>query len=780
MTPEEKAKKDLLELQKLADQLGYSVNNLWSSDPLKYVNEITTQFIKWDDELNNINSDLEGLVSLMRANLQEISKSNVAINNSRSAMRGVISLTQQLANDRQKIVDLDKKQLENLLEKSKIRLQELKRLEDEGNLTSEQLNNVQEFIKLNEQLVNQTRERLDFEKEIQKTQGLSTGIATTMQGFLKKVGATKLSDQLGLDDAIKKNREFVKDQLLAINNGEKSAFGSSGLVNNLKSAGNLVKNLGSNLLKSLGPAALLIGLVEALLDLDKSTGDMAKQFGISYNEASKLNQEVNAIAFNTSDIFIDAQSLNKSFMQLSSALGTNTMLSKEMLTTFTELTERAGYSVEAATTLSKLSLITNKSSKDLATTYLGQVKLLNIKNGLAINEKALLNDISNVSKATLITFSKNPQELAKASFEAKKLGLELKDLEKVGHSLLDIESSINKEFEAEQFIGRELNLEKARMFALTKNYAGLAQEINKQGITASSFANNMNTIQQEALADAFGLSADEMANMLMEGEALKKVGADSNKDAKEKFDLLVKQVGMEQAIKQFGDEQLANQLNSVSQQEKFQKMLSKLQDIFTQIAEPLIPVLEIFGDLFELIGPLGTLISKNLGVPLNAIKVVVGFIQDAFIGIKGLITGKGFGDFGLSNTKSSLKGLGSAMNESLGGEAFKMVTGKNVLSIDDGEIDSKGGLVVSGPKGSIQMDNNDTFIGNKNGVVAGTDLFNNNSNPSSNLLGNKMDIMINKLDNLISAVNKGMVVNLDGNKVSQELLSPLSLNDRRI
>src|SRR5690606_20861321 len=127
---------------------------------------------------------------------------------------------------------------------------------------------------------------------------------------------------------------------------------------------------------------------------------------------------------------------------LNTSLGTSAQLNGEMLTTYTELTKQAGYSVDTATTLSKLSLVTGKSSKDLTTIYLGQVKALNLKKGLAINEKALLNDISNVSKATLITFSKNPAELAKAAFEAKKVGLELKQIEGIQSSLLDIESSI--------------------------------------------------------------------------------------------------------------------------------------------------------------------------------------------------------------------------------------------------------------------------------------------------------------------------------------------------
>jgi hypothetical protein len=137
----------------------------------------------------------------------------------------------------------------------------------------------------------------------------------------------------------------------------------------------------------------------------------------------------------------------------------------------------------------------------------------------------------------------------------------------------------------------------------------------------------------------------------------------------------------------------------------------------------------------------------------------------------------------------------------------------------DGVIDPKKGPIVSGEFGSVQLHKDDQ-------IVAGTNLFPKKQNISkpnqpndegitqlykddqivvdtnlflekqpttksiqpndggitqlSSTLGNKMDIMINKLDGLINAVNKGMIVNLDGNKVSQELLTPLAIANRRI
>lgn len=598
------------------------------------------------------------------------------------------------------------------------------------------------------------------------------------------MGLSKLSEQMGIDDAIQKTRDYTKEMVIA---QQESGAGGSGLVNNLKSAGNLAKNLGSNLLKSLGPVALIAGaiamIVDAMLSLDKLAGETAKQFGISYEQARGLNDEINQMAYNTGNVFIDSQKLNQSFLELSEVLGTNVMLSEEMLVNYTQLTQQAGYSKEAAATMSKLSLLTSKSSKEIAANFLGQVKAQNIKNGLAVNEKILLNDINNISKSTLLTYTAQGNELGTASVKAKMLGTDLKNLESISQSLLDIESSIGAEFESEVMTGKQLNLERARYAALTGDLGSLASELNKQGITAVSYG-KMNVIQQEAQAKALGMSREEMSNMLMEGEALSKIGVKDKEAAREKYNQLVKQLGTEGAIKALGDEQLANQFASTSAQERFQATLAKLQDIFTQMAEPLMPILDVFGEIFTLLGPIIKLVMGNLMPGFKMIGLTISFISDTLKSIIGLFSGDGI-DF--SSTGKAFDGLIGSFNNTIPGKLITEVTGeKPIDTADDGIIGSDGGLMVSGPKGSVSLDKQDTILGNKNGVIAGTNLLGNGDGGSSNLsvlsstLGSKMDIMINKLDNLVVAVNKGMVVNLDGNKVSQGLLTPIAINNRNI
>jgi hypothetical protein len=369
-----------------------------------------------------------------------------------------------------------------------------------------------------------------------------------------------------------------------------------------------IKSIGPSLAKALGPAAIVMELVQAFLQLDQLAGDTAKSMGISYSEATKLNSEFNSIANESGNIFVTTKGINESYNQINQALGTNGQISKDLLVTQTKLVKQAFYSVEAATMLSKLSLATGKPAEEITTQFLGQVKALNLVNKTAINEKALLESISKVSKATLATFANQPGKLAEAAYEAKRLGLELDQLEGIQNSLLDIESSIASEFEAEVLTGKQLNLERARYYALTNDLAGLSKELAAQGVTQAKFA-GMNVIQQEAVAKAMGMSREAMGGMLLEQEAISKLSQGDTEENRKKLAILKERGFSMQAIAELGQEEFDRQLESASIQDKFNASVEKLKEIFVGLVDPLLPVLNAFSSILNYISE-----SKLFGV----------------------------------------------------------------------------------------------------------------------------------------------------------------------
>lgn len=489
------------------------------------------------------------------------------------------------------------------------------------------------------------------------------------------------------------------------------------------------------------PLLILKEVAEAFLRMDKSSGEIAKNLGISYNQAIGLNSEFNSIATNSDNLFITTQNLSESFLAINETLGTNSSINQDLLVTQTELVKQAGYSVEAATQLTTLSLATGQSSKDITTEFLGQVTLLNAQNKLALNEKTLLESISKTSKGTLVTFASQPKELAKAVFEAKKLGLELSQVEKIADGLLDIEQSLTAEFEAEVITGRQLNLERARFFALTNDLAGVSKELAAQDITRASFA-KANRIEQDAIAASLGMSRDEMGEMLLEQEALTKLSGIEGATAQDRFNNLVKEVGLEEAKKQIGDETLANQLASVSTQEKFAQSISKLQEIFVSLVDPLLPVLEVFSSVFSVVNSIVKLLDpvlKTVGVIVSAFNIFDG--------------GASFESALSKQARSMEQNWGMKVNDGIAPSS------KGPFTIRD----SYGATAITARGDSLAVSPNVTREGRNSGTML-------------------------DYDKLADAIAKGaekgtaratVVTNLDGDRVSTRLQPSLAVNTRR-
>lgn len=606
------------------------------------------------------------------------------------------------------------------------------------------LEDLEETKKLNDVYIDQLKEQKtlldDIDKNLKNQLGFTPKLLSGLDKSLAKLGLPDLGFGKALDDTRK----------LAIQsktNGEE-----------FKTWKTYTKQVSSNLSESFSKANLMqvgIGLlVEAFLKIDSMTGTTAKNMGISYQTATQLNSSFVNMANSSGNIFVTTKGINESFNQINAALGTNGEISAEILVTQTELVKQAGYSVEAATMLSKLSLATGKPTKEIAANFLGQAKALNLVNGTAINEKQLLEDISKVSKDTLATFASQPGKLAEAAYEARKLGLDLEKIKGTQSALLDIESSIASEFEAEVLTGKQLNLERARYFALTNDYAGLAKELGKQDVTRASFA-KMNVIQQEATAKALGMSADTMGGMLMDQEAMSKLSGIDGDNAKEKFDNLVKQVGMEEAKKRLGDKTLAQQMESASIQDRFTASVEKLKEVFITLVDPLMPVLDAFSSILNIIG---------------AVMKGVGWVFDKLNGL-GPILGKMATTLAAAAIAAFM--LGTSLTLGVGAAVILAAAAGGVAAYKAYMPGLAEGGTVTGA-GSIMVGENGPEILSAQPGATVTPL--NKLNAATQQSSPAIDY-----DKMAQAMSRVQVqTNLDGVNVSRKLQTPMGIATRKI
>ena len=778
-------------LQQLASALRKDFSSFNLNPVAEDASLISELLAKWEDEMEAISRSSTDIAASFKNVVQEISKTNIGINGVKKSFNSLTDIARQLSYQQQGSNKLTLEQIQKLktkaeqertnlaIQKQVLETQKQQLIaENQSNSLSlsqkrrnrKEIENINSALRESQSIIDATDQNYQDlitqlnlaetqQKRVNEALGLGGNAIKGMETALNKMGLGGLAKAMGLDEVQKKMQKIAEEI-------EASGEDTSKFSNKFKVLKGGVGEIGNQLKKSLSDPLVVIGflvtqLKDAFLSLDTMIGNTAKSMGISYNTAADLNSSFVQMAGNTGNVFVTTKGINESFNQINKALGTNGVLSEDILVSQTELVKQAGYSVEAATMLSKISLATGKPTKDIASNFLGSAKALNLVNGTAINEKQLLEDISGLSKDTLATFANQPGKLAEAAYEARKLGLSLEKLKSTQDSLLNIESSIAAEFEAEVITGKQLNLEKARYFALTNDYASLAKELAAQDITRDSFS-KMNVIQQEATAKALGMSADTMGGMLMDQEAMSKLSGIDGENAKEKFDNLVKQVGLEEAKKRLGDEELANQMASASTQEKFNASIEKLKELFVTLIDPLMPILGIFGDIATLVGYIIT--------PFTALTSILNGVADGLGTVVGFLVAAG----------AAALVLNSSLTFGIGTAIALAAAGAGIVYLKNQAKPKTPGLAVGGTvtgEGSIMVgEKGPEILSAKPGATV-TPL--NKINAATVATQQSQAIDYDKMAQAMSRVK--VQTNLDGVRVSSELQkAPMGIATRKI
>lgn len=414
------------------------------------------------------------------------------------------------------------------------------------------------------ELEEKARERLKVEEEIdKKVRGFSvlSDLANSIPGLRQFAGPFK--------EAEKAAREVAEE-------------GGTGLE--IFAAG------GKKLLAAFGPITLLVTAFNFLKDVafnvSKQTTEIGKSMGISAENSRDFRSQLVEIQNTSKDIFNTTANLVKAQGELSQAYGATRGFTQQQLKDQILLTERAGLQAESAAKIAMLSSLTGQSSEDSLKNVISQTAALEKASGIRLDDRQVLEDVAEVNGQIAATLGNNPGRIAAAVVQTRRLGLTLEQARSISKDLLDFESSIESELEAELLTGKELNLERARALALQGDFAGSAAEVAKQAGSLAEF-NSMNVLAQEALADAAGLSVDELADSLAYTENLNKLGAQSKDLVEQRVKFLKEQGRVEEAnrlAQSIGNEKEALEaIKKVDAQTKFNQALEKAKSIFADL-----------------------------------------------------------------------------------------------------------------------------------------------------------------------------------------------------
>ena len=567
-------------------------------------------------------------------------------------------------------------------------------------LQKELLGGIEKQKGITEKLVDDIKEYEDFLKEVVKDQGIGADAVEAQLDALKKVreveeGRVIANEKIGggLNNQIDKIQEKIKsfpilgDKLAKSFDFDKIKEGAAEMTSKFTnsfieasaagkgfgaSMGTALKSVSKglslatikqgifNAIAMINPYVLIAAAVIALIVLlkklvsigmafDQQTTDIARNFGISKDNAADMNREMVATANLSFQSYMNSKNMMEAQSQLQEKLGSSAMYSAEMLKSQIQLTKFMGLSGEEAVKFQSMAAGSGQSTRELQQNIQGTLYAFNQTTGASLALNAVMKDIANISDDVRANFRGNVQEMVLAVAQAKLLGTTVDELAGFTAQTLDMESSLQKEMKLRALTGKNINLDQVRRLKLMGDEAGAAKALTEQMGSIEDF-NKMLPHEQKAFADALGMTQGQMLKMLEAQELQKKAGIDLAKAS-------LNEIKANDRLSAQEKEKLIRQKEAESAQEKMDAAMQKLKDTLNSIvAGPLGTFMSILVEIVSLAVHILNFLLTPLVAVIDAIAKGAKAIG-RFFGFGGPEENDGTSTFGMDGTDSINDGV---------------------------------------------------------------------------------------------------------------------------
>lgn len=438
-------------------------------------------------------------------------------------------------------------------------------------------------------------------------------------------GGDKINRIMGIDKTTAEiKKKFAEAIKSGLDGNFKDAFkqGLGGLKSMVALAPKFLAALGIGML-----LAAIKFLVGAIGKADEEAAEIGQEFGIARSEAFALRDASIDIAGQMKLVGINSKEVVKGIKTTSEIMGgidiagqiaSGNKQAIQLVKDVTVLSEKFGLSSDEIKNIQTMSAMTGKSMGQLTkeATTLGK--------GIMTSKEAL-KTLAKIPPSVTVAFKGGTQELIKAAQKAQALGHDLKKVQDIGDGLMDIESSLNKEMEARVLSGKNINLDLARQYALEGDISSLQDELLHQAGSLEDFT-KMNRLAQKSMAEAMGMSVEEMTEMLTNAEKLKTLGISQERMS----DLQAMNAAqLNEELKKGGSEQFKNYVQQLAKEKESAEIKKRMADILQKVQEKLskilTPILEMVHgmlDAAEAGGDFDAIVSSISGVIKGIIPVV--------------------------------------------------------------------------------------------------------------------------------------------------------------
>lgn len=453
-------------------------------------------------------------------------------------------------------------------------------------------------------------------------------------------------------------------------NGEKAATFST----KLRVLGAGMGEMGKQLYKNLfDPLAILGFILKGFTELNKAATEYGRETGQNVEYMERMNLSGTTMVQQIQQMV----SLTQQF-----GVAADNVFSEDTITEVAEMVHMMGMSNEEAGKLARLSKVNGQELKANNEKIVSTVSNFNKLNKTGIANKTVLKDIANTSSVITMSFKGNTEAMARTAAEARKLGLDLTKVDQIANSLLNFEESIANEFEAELLTGKQINLERARYYALTNDIEGLTKEIGNNQDIINAFSSG-NRIEQDAIAKTLGKSRDEMVEMIYQQQ-------------------ITKGLSEEQAAKMAGVE--LSDMKRLAIQEQINNSIAKMSEA---LATPLAMLADLLSNALVLKGifiAIGTIITTRMVASLaSGVVSIIASVAGARAYSQALNQNltKEAALTAMKVAGAEASTLGAATIPIIAGLAAVMAAVAGFAMLKDGVINPSGGLVISKPEGGV-------------------------------------------------------------------------------
>jgi hypothetical protein len=390
-------------------------------------------------------------------------------------------------------------------------------------ILSERLTNSKELTDSQKKLSDSLLQTNDLEDKLLAIQEQKNIIFKTYVGANKELGK-KLIEQLQTMEELLEHEKKRKDKTEEIKNLIDDTRDS--LLQSVGLSSDMFKNgikFGIGMMVAKKGAEMLSSAFDATVGLAK---DLYTQTGATAAEAGRLSAQTMGAMLSMEGLLYGGEALAKAAQDASEYYGSTAVITADMQKNITKL---SAMGVEGAAQMNSIFESASGNAGELT----GEIQA--IAQDAGVNASAVLKDMSSNMTAMVGKSKEELKYLAKKTAELHKQGMSVALIEDMSSNMLDIESSLKAQMKARAFgMGDMLgDTEKMRNAAMEIQFgdkaAGMEQmaDAMKEAGLSSEKLGNMGTKQIEILAQGYGMSGQQLTEMITKEEELAKIKKES-------------------------------------------------------------------------------------------------------------------------------------------------------------------------------------------------------------------------------------------------------------